>query len=317
MEKIKAQIRKCGKPTDFFLLASFLAILMVMVGGALSGITDRLIPFDKIFNAIAGDEAIGTFLGMYFDFYGIWILFFIVNLAFKANRPIARQLSFKGTGNGIKGLLIGCLLGFGTNGFCILMSALVGDIKLSFNGFNPLLFILFFICVTIQSGAEEIVDRAYLYQKLRRRYRHPAVAIILNALVFMALHLTNPGIGILPILQIVIVAIFFSLLVYYYDCLWAAIMMHASWNFCQSIFFGLPNSGIVSAYSVFKLEAASARNGFFYNADFGVEGSPAAVILLTILCIVIVMINRGKSEKHDLWAEMEAEAESNAAAAAE
>ncbi|MBR0138102.1 MAG: hypothetical protein IJM15_06815, partial [Erysipelotrichaceae bacterium] len=72
--------------------------------------------------------------------------------------------------------------------------------------------------------------------------------------------------------------------------------------------FGLPNSGIVSEYSIFTLEAASARNGLFYNTAFGVEGSIGACLLLAALSAVIVFINRNKPECNDVWAESEAKA---------
>ena len=39
------------------------------------------------------------------------------------------------------------------------MSAIMGDINLYFNEFNPVLFLLFVIAVSIQSGAEEILCR--------------------------------------------------------------------------------------------------------------------------------------------------------------
>ena len=98
----------------------------------------------------------------------------------------------------------------------------------------------------------------------------------MNALVFMALHMGNPGVTNLGLLQVFLIGVLFSLIVYYWDSLWTVIWAHTAWNFSQSIVFGLPNSGIVSKYSVFKLEAASARDGIFYNTSFGVEGSMGA-----------------------------------------
>ena len=202
----------------------------------------------------------------------------------------------------ITGLLIGLALGFGTNGFCVLMSALLGDIHLAYSGFRPVPFLLFFVCVFIQSAGEELADRWYLYQKLRRRYQAPWIAIFVNSAVFMAMHLFNPGISILPVIQIFIVGVVFSLFVYYYNGLWIARAFHAAWNFTQSIFFGLPNSGLVSAYSVFKLDAASATDGPFYSVNFGVEGSPGAVLILLAVGIVVFLKNRGKGEHTDIWA---------------
>ena len=98
-----------------------------------------------------------------------------------------------------------------------------------------------------------------------------------------------------------------SLIIYYWDSLWAAIWMHTAWNFSQSIVFGLPNSGIVSKYSVFKLEAASARDGIFYNTSFGVEGSKGANAIIGGLIVIILLYGliTKRGEKADHWEEME------------
>ena len=268
---------------------------------------------------LGGDHDAAVFLKDYFNFFGIWIGLFLVVLVFKANRPMLHAVKYcrpylrkdssemvgpktNRAGNNIRGLLIGFALGFGCNGFCILMSSLMGDIHFEYSGFGLVPFLVFFICVFIQSAGEELADRWYLYQKLRRRYQAPWIAIFVNSAVFMAMHLFNPGISILPVIQIFIVGVVFSLFVYYYNGLWIARAFHAAWNFTQSIFFGLPNSGLVSAYSVFKLDAASATDGPFYSVNFGVEGSPGAVLILLAVGIVVFLKNRGKGEHTDIWA---------------
>lgn len=276
--------------------------------------------FERI---LGGDHDAGAFLRNYFEFISIWIGIFLVVIIFKSNRPMFRALKYYSPrrtdaagnrpGNNILGFLAGLALGFACNAFCILMSSLLGDIHLEYSGFKPLPFVIFFICVFIQSAAEELADRWYLYQKLRRRYKAPWIAIVVNSLVFMALHLLNPGISILPVIQIFLVGVVFSLFVYYYNGLWIAAAFHAAWNFTQSIFFGLPNSGIVSAYSVFRLDAASATDGPFYSVNFGVEGSPGAVVILAAVGVAVFLINRGKGEQTDIWADAERKATERAA----
>ena len=190
----------------------------------------------------------------------------------------------------------------------------MGNIRLEYSGFKPVPFIAFFICVFIQSAGEEIVDRWYLYQKLRRRYKAPWIAVLLNSLFFAGLHIFNPGMGVLPIVQLLVVGVLFSLFVYYYNGLWIACAFHTAWNFTQSILFGLPNSGVVSAYSVFRLDAASATDGLFYSVDFGVEGSIGAVVILAAVLALIMWINHGKGEHTDVWAENDREALEKSAA---
>ena len=182
----------------------------------------------------------------------------------------------------------------------------MGDIKLSYNGIDPVVLIGFMAAVFVQSGAEEITDRLYLYQKLRRRYRSPWVAVLVNSAVFMSMHLGNDGFGILAGVQIFLVGLLFSLFIYYYDALWTAMSFHMAWNYTQNIIFGLPNSGIVSEYSIFKLEAASARSGLFYNVNFGVEGSVGASLVLLLMVVYVLVKNRGRGELCDHWADQEA-----------
>jgi membrane protease YdiL (CAAX protease family) len=261
-----------------------------------------------LFEKWLGSDNLAAFFSEYLMFIGIWIITFLFVVVPKSNRPMLKAWGYNRDGNNIKGIIAGALLGFGCNGFCVLMSVLMGDIKLSFYGFNPTILLAFLLVVMIQSGAEEITDRLYLYQKLRRRYKSPLFAIIVNPAIFMILHVFNDGFTALAGAQIVLVGIIFSVLVYYYNSLWAAIWFHTLWNFTQNIIFGLPNSGNVSDYSIFKLEAASAQSGLFYDVEFGVEGSIGSSLVLALVLVVIIFINRGKGEKRDYWADAASDA---------
>ena len=369
MEEFKNRYLRPGrKVTDQFLLASVITFAILAIAELFLPIGSLLLgTFERI---LGGNHDAAVFLEAYFSFISIWIGMFLVVLIFKVNRPMLRAVKYCSSkdrglngnpaGNNGWGLLIGLALGFGTNGICILLSALLGDIHLSYSGFKLIPFLVFFISVFIQSAAEELANRWYLYQKLRRRYKSPWFAIIVNSLLFMAMHLANPGITVTSIVQLMLVAVLLSLLVYYYNGLWIAIAVnslvfmvlhlmnpgvtfpavlqlvliavlfslfvhyynglwiamayHAAWNFTQSIFFGLPNSGIVSAYSVFRLDAASATNGPFYNVNFGVEGSLGAGVILAVIIVIVILLNRGKTEHTDVWADADREAVEKAAA---
>ena len=210
-----------------------------------------------------------TTFGLYFAFFGLWIAYILYNLIVKSNRPILRSATHKTPGNNIKNLLIGLLIGFLMNGTCILAAFIHKDIQLYYNGENVIQVIIVFVAVLIQSGAEELLCRSFLYQRLRRGYKSPLVAILGNALVFSVLHIFNDGVTVLAIINITVAGILFSLMVYYFDSLWMAIAAHTAWNFMQNIIFGLPNSGNVTPFSIFKLEASNARDSFCYNVGFG------------------------------------------------
>ena len=300
--------RPCGKITDNAIIAAVLSLVVLAIGGFFSDLALGPTGFKQILADWLKSDNLAEFLASYLSFAGIWIAVFLFVAIPEGNRPMLKSWGYNRNGNNIKGIIAGILMGFGTNGLCVLISWLHGDIKLSFYGIQPVILLAFLGAIMIQSGAEELIDRLYLYQKLRRRYRSPLVAIIFNALVFMAMHIPNPGFTAKAASQIILVGVIFSVLVYYYDSLWAAIWFHTAWNYTQNIIFGLPNSGIVSEYSIFKLEAATATNGPFFDVTFGVEGSIGSSIVLAILLAVLIMINRNKGEKTDLWADAEAAA---------
>lgn len=324
MDALKEKhLRPGRKPLDQFIIAIALSILIMTVAELIFPIGTLLFGFFK--NILGGDQDAAIFLKNYFDFISIWIGFFLAVIIVKSNRPMLQAVKYcsprkhggkdsvtgrrrNRAGNNFGGLLNGLALGFGCNAFCVLMSVLFGDIHLEYSGLKLIPFIAFFICVFIQSAGEELTERWYLYQKLRRRYKSPWIAIIINSLVFMAMHLLNPGISVLALIQIFVFGVISSLFVYYYNGLWMAAAFHAAWNFTQSILFGLPNSGIVSAYSVFKLDAASATNGLFYNVNFGVEGSSGAVLVLVAVGIIVLLKNRKRAEQTDIWAKADQEA---------
>lgn len=309
---MKAFVEKITRPsrkwTDQFIIAAILSVVLLVAGSVVSDIIYKATDAPSLFEKWLGSDNLAAFFSEYLMFIGIWIITFLFVVVPKSNRPMLKAWGYNRDGNNIKGIIAGALLGFGCNGFCVLMSVLMGDIKLSFYGFNPTILLAFLLVVMIQSGAEEITDRLYLYQKLRRRYKSPLFAIIINPVVFMLLHVVNDGFTVLAGVQIVLVGIIFSVLVYYYNSLWAAIWFHTLWNYTQNIIFGLPNSGRVSYYSIFKLDAASAQSGLFYDVSFGVEGSIGSSLVLALVLAVIIFINRGKGEKRDYWADAASDA---------
>lgn len=302
---MRKYIRPCGKTTDILPLAYILAFVLILAGQLIA------LPLEKVAEGQAPWLRIAL---QYFTFIGIWVVTLLA-LNRKDNRPMKAVLLPNATGNTWKWLLIGAGIGLGTNAFCAVLSLLLKDIGLSFSCFEPLRLIIILLCVAVQSGAEELVCRCYLMEKLARRYRGPYVAVIGNAMLFGLLHLTNDGINIWGCAQTIIIGILLSLMVLYYNSFWAVAALHTLWNFSQNIIFGLPNSGIVSPYSIFHLDAASS--GFFFDPGFGIEGSPGACLLLVLITgLFLLDIRRRKLQPTDLWKQAEEQAERSSAEAA-
>ncbi len=282
------------------LIAATVAITLTGgVLGSLLGILHIAIPsLQKNDVWVTGEE--------YLEFLGIWLLAMILFAAIRKLRPIFGALVNKVKGNTFKMTLLGIGIGFGMNGFCALVAILNGDIHIYFDSFNLFYFIFLFAVVFIQSSAEELMCRCFLYQSIMRSYRSPVLAITVNSLLFGAMHLFNPGVSFWGIADIIITGFLFSVCVYYLDSFWCCAAIHTAWNFTQNILLGLPNSGNVVPYSVFKLEAGSAVGSFAYDPGFGIEGTPlACLVQLAVLVLIVFWGRKHGAKPTDIWADAE------------
>lgn len=243
-------------------------------------------------------------VGDYGSFIGIWLVTFLIIEKRKKNRPILKAVGTAPEGNNILKFLFGIFIGFALNGICILTAWIHKDIAINYESFRPVSFVVIFVMVLIQSSAEELVCRGFLYQKLIKDYKNPAVAIVGNSLIFASLHLGNDGITVISFIDITLIGILCSLMVYYMDSLWCAFAVHTAWNFTQAIIFGLPNSGTPAVYSVFKINIDKSRNSFAYDVVFGIEGTVMSVLVVLIACVALYLWGRKYGKKpYNVWEE--------------
>lgn len=270
------------------------AILIIseIIGGLLTSILVK-----RLFTSglIRGDVYIYTFI-MYILFIDIWIGVLFVLFIFKNNHYIIDKITTKTKGNNMANLFWGLFIGFVLNGLCALIAMINGDFTLRFSQFEIFRAFGLFFTVFVQSSAEELLCRGFMYQRLLKSTNSPAFAIIFNSLFFAALHLFNNGMSILPFYCILIFGVFASMLVYYFDSLWMVMGLHAMWNFTQSILFGLPNSGINVPYSIFKI-GGSVKGSFAYNTVFGLEGTILSCALMSICCVALYLWKSKKNKE--------------------
>lgn len=294
------------KFTDNLLILYLGTAALLLLGQILGGVLVLPLMF------VRKNTAFWVAMANYLAFAGAWVVLLLYLRFTKKNRPILRALGVEPTGNRWKLLLLGFGLGFGLNGVCILAAWLHGDIVLTLSHTSLGGLALLFAAVFIQSALEEALCRGFLYQRLRRSYRRAWVAMVGNSLLFALLHLTNSGVSVLSVVNIFVVGLFFSLMVYYLDSLWCAMAVHAAWNYTQNILFGLPNSGMPAAYSLFRLDAASARNSFAYDTAFGIEGTVFADLVLMAACVGLYLWGRRHGKKPlDIWTQEPSPAKEN------
>ena len=275
-----------------FGLGQFLGLMVMRE--PLNALVEMLFPGAS--TAGAGKTVIG-----YSPFWFVWLIVLPFLALTPRNRPILKCLTPKVKGNTLKLFAVGLGIGLGTNLLCAVIAMLHGDIRLGFVSFLPIGFLLVFVSMLIQSGAEELIYRIWIHQRLMRRYGSPVFAVLVTNLLFALVHGANPGAGIIPFLSLFALGLLCSALVIYLDSPWAAIAVHTGWNFCQNILLGLPNSGVIASFSVFKLETAT--DSFAYSTGFGLEGAiTATVILLVATGLAVWWSSKRKIVPTDIWA---------------
>ena len=204
------------------------------------------------------------------------LIMLIIFSIFKRTRPLLDKFTLKHN-KLIPGLIIGICL----NGICVLIAIFHKDLTLSYQGYDIGILLFALLSVGIQSASEEILTRLYMFQMLIKRYKSPWVAILTNSILFGILHLFNEGVTVTAIISVIAIGILLSILVYIFDDIWIAIGLHTDWNFMQAFILGLPNSGEVSTYSVFKI--VNAKNSLLYDTTFGIEATITAITVIAIM----------------------------------
>ena len=188
-------------------------------------------------------------------------------------------------------LLAGAVTGFVLMGACILAANLHGDITVGAgSGVGRGIFIPAFLAVFLQASTEEIESRAFLFGRMKGAGVPLAAAIPVSAFFFSYLHAANPGFGWIPLLSIFVVGLQYALSYHYFGSLWFSCAAHTLWNFTQDFIFGLPDSGKPAAVSV--MNTAVNGSSFFYDKDFGIEGSWMAICINALACVIIFLIGR-------------------------
>jgi len=146
----------------------------------------------------------------------------------------------------------------------------------------PVLFMLFGF--VIQGGTEEVITRGWILPVIGARY-NVTFGVILSTAIFTLLHGMNPGMTVLPIVNLTLFALFAALYVIYTGNLWGICGFHTAWNWFQGNIFGIKVSGnSMAGGSIFSFDFV---NGFdlVSGGIFGVEGG--------LICTFVYLVGIG------------------------
>lgn len=183
--------------------------------------------------------------------------------------------------------LKGYAIGTGMLLLCALILWLMGDLDFAFADRIPVLYILaFFAGFVIQGMSEEVCVRGYLMVSLGNRC-HMAVAIVISSVVFALLHLGNPGLTFLAMLNLTLFGIFMAVYILRTDDIWGACAIHSAWNFAQGNLVGIRVSGTAQLPTVAVMQPLGEQ-ALFHGGDFGLEGG-LIVTLVTLAAIALTL----------------------------
>jgi hypothetical protein len=113
-------------------------------------------------------------------------------------------------------------------------------------------------------------------------------AAIATSLMFGAVHLGNTGESYVGALSAGGIGFFFCILVRKTGNLWAAIGFHAAWDWGETFFFGVPDSGLVAPGHLFSARFLGPI--WLTGGSVGPEASWFCLILIALLCIAAAFL---------------------------
>ena len=154
-----------------------------------------------------------------------------------------------------------------------------GGLKFGQVNLQSLIFVLAIIPFWIlQGGTEELVTRGWLFPAVSAK-SNIFIGILISSALFGALHLFNPGVTVLSIVNIILNGIFACFLMLKYDNMWVLAGMHGAWNFVQGNIYGIQVSGQGASTSILNYSSQSSVD-LLSGGAFGAEGSIFATIVL-------------------------------------
>ncbi len=126
--------------------------------------------------------------------------------------------------------------------------------------------------------SEELVFRGYVLKNLMKSFNN-GLALFISAVLFTAVHLSNPGIPLVGIINTFLGGLLTGLTYMYMRNLWLPVFFHFTWNFMQGPVLGYEVSGLpFGSMLIMENKTDDLLNG----GDYGFEGSLICTLLLVL-----------------------------------
>ena len=198
--------------------------------------------------------------------------------------------------NWLKKYSLGFLIGLAMMSIIVLILFPFGYITVEKNPIQPVgisaiasVLVILFGWI-IQGATEEIVTRGWLLNVLSTKY-NIGVGLLISSTLFGLMHLTNPNVNYIAVINIILVGLFYGLYVIKTNDLWAVCGMHSAWNFAQGNIFGFKVSGLdVSVGSLIDLNLVGSD--VVTCGIFGPEAGITATFILLASIGILLFIDK-------------------------
>lgn len=119
------------------------------------------------------------------------------------------------------------------------------------------------------------------------RYNRRYIVYLVPAIIFGALHLLNPSVDPIGLLNIILVGILFTYMTLKSGNILMAIGFHITWNFFQGGFFGFYVSGMQTE-AIYPVEVMG--NKLITGGSFGLEGGLIATAVILLLMVITYLL---------------------------
>lgn len=285
---------KNEKKLPNFIWAIILSLIF-MYGGSLMGSLATVPLFLALRNIplFSNNKDLLSLLITLFSFVFISLLVF-----FRVKVIEKRSLSSIGfnKNNWLKKYSLGFLIGLAMMSIIVLILLPFGYITIEKNPIQPVgvsaiasVLVILFGWI-IQGATEEIVTRGWLLNILSTKY-NIGVGLLISSTLFGLMHLTNPNVNYIAVINIILVGLFYGLYVIKTNDLWAVCGMHSAWNFAQGNIFGFKVSGLdVSVGSLIDLNLVGSD--FVTGGIFGPEAGIIATFILLASIGILLFIDK-------------------------
>ncbi|QSF45680.1 CPBP family intramembrane glutamic endopeptidase [Paenibacillus tianjinensis] len=132
---------------------------------------------------------------------------------------------------------------------------------------------------------EEILFRGYIQHLLSRRIG-VFLAVGITSVLFSLAHMGNPGYTWISALNIILIALIFSVMTIRTGKLYSAMALHISWNLFQGYIFGVAVSGNIP-HGLYTVQLTGAA--WLTGGTFGMEGSLAVTFILGLVFVFLLL----------------------------